>query len=376
MTISATVDLTQASQRRWDAIVVGAGPAGAVAARALALRDRRVLLVDRATFPRPKVCGSCLNERALAVLAAVGLGDLVHQLNASPLTGFRLAAGGRDVRLALPGGVALLRETFDAALVRAALAAGVDFLPSVSARLGAVSAETRSVELRQDGREATACGQVVLAAGGLGSLLPGAAEPVAGSRIGAGVTMADGPEYFAPGTIYMACGRAGYVGLVRVEDGRLNIAAALEPTAVRAEGLGELAAAIVAEAGMPEIAGLAAAHWRGTPPLTRQVTEPAGERLFVLGDCAGYVEPFTGEGMAWALAAAQAVAPLAAQPWTPGHAREWTASYRRLVRRRQWTCRLLAGLLRRPALTRGLVKLLAWAPQLARPVLHQLGRRS
>jgi len=376
MTISPTLDPAQAGERCWDAVVIGAGPAGAVAARGLAQRGRTVLLVDRAAFPRPKVCGACLNERALAVLGEVGLGALAADLHAVPLTGFRLAAGGRNVSLRLPGGVAVLRETLDAALVQAALTAGVHFLPRASARLGAVTADGRQVELRHDGHEVTVSAGVVLAAGGLGALLAGEAEPASGSRIGAGVTLADGPEFFAPGTIYMACGPAGYVGLVRVEDGRLNVAAALAPTAVRADGLGALAAATVAAAGFPAIAGLEAAAWRGTPPLTRQVRAPAGERLLVLGDCAGYVEPFTGEGMAWALAGAEAVAPLAAQPWAPALAARWSALHHQLVRRRQWTCRLLAGVLRRPWLTRGVVTLLGCAPGLARPVLHQLGRRS
>ena len=64
MTIGPTLSLADASARTWDAVVVGAGPAGAVAARELARRGTTVLLVDRASFPRNKVCGACLNVRA------------------------------------------------------------------------------------------------------------------------------------------------------------------------------------------------------------------------------------------------------------------------------------------------------------------------
>src|SRR5262249_23647918 len=60
MTLAATLDLMTTSERRWDAVVVGAGPAGALAARELARLGAAVLLVDRATFPRWKVCGCCL----------------------------------------------------------------------------------------------------------------------------------------------------------------------------------------------------------------------------------------------------------------------------------------------------------------------------
>ena len=54
-----------------DVLVVGAGPAGTVAATALASAGARVRLVDRARFPRPKLCGDTLNPGAFAVLRAL-----------------------------------------------------------------------------------------------------------------------------------------------------------------------------------------------------------------------------------------------------------------------------------------------------------------
>ena len=59
---------------------------------------------------------------------------------------------------------------------------------------------------------------------------------------------------------------------------------------------------------------------RGTASLTRQTRPIAGERFFVLGDATGYIEPFTGEGMAWAMVSGQAIAPLVRQGikyWEP-----------------------------------------------------------
>ena len=61
----------------WDALVIGAGPAGSVAARELARRGCRVLLVDKATFPRPKVCGCCVNGAAIRALERLGLGHVL-----------------------------------------------------------------------------------------------------------------------------------------------------------------------------------------------------------------------------------------------------------------------------------------------------------
>ena len=50
----------------WDVTVIGAGPAGTVAAIQLAARGMKTLLLDSKSFPRDKVCGGCLNQPAMA----------------------------------------------------------------------------------------------------------------------------------------------------------------------------------------------------------------------------------------------------------------------------------------------------------------------
>ena len=102
--IAPTLGLAEAARRVWDVIAVGAGPAGACAARELARAGRSVLLVDKSSFPRYKVCGSCLNGRVLSALEAVGLGALVEEAGGVVLDGLRLAAAGAEVTLTLPGG--------------------------------------------------------------------------------------------------------------------------------------------------------------------------------------------------------------------------------------------------------------------------------
>ena len=140
----------------------------------------------------------------------------------------------------------------------------------------------------------------------------------------------------------MAVGNNGYVGLVRVEDGSLNVAAAFDPHLVRRLGTpGIAAAAIVSEAGFPPVVPLESAQWQGTARLTRKIEPLAEERMFVLGDAAGYVEPITGEGIAWALASARAIAPLALQAierWHPRQSLAWSEMHRRLVLHRQLVC--------------------------------------
>jgi flavin-dependent dehydrogenase len=358
----------------WDAIVLGAGPAGAIAARQLAASGTRTLLVEKKAFPRGKVCGACLNESALRVLESVGLGDLVADLGGIRLEGFQLGFRGRAIRLALPGGRALSRARFDAALVDTAVASGAAFLPESQGLIGPVQAGGRRVVLVQAGRSITATARVVLIATGLGQA-PFQGDPGVRShawdrsRVGAGCSVDDHPDFYHEPMIFMAVGRHGYVGLVRVEGDQLNVAAAFARELIKDYGSpGTAAQTVLAEAGFPSIPALASAWWQGTVPLTRRTWPVAGERFFVLGDAAGYVEPFTGEGMAWAMMCGKAVEPLARRAmdsWDPALIREWTALHRQLVARRQFLCRGLAFMLRHPWLARTGFELAIRAPNVA-----------
>jgi flavin-dependent dehydrogenase len=345
----------------FDAIVIGAGPAGAVAARELARRGCSVLLVDKAHFPRTKICGCCINGAAVKTIHRLGLGHVLA--NGVPLRDVRVAAGLRSAKLKLPGGVSLSREAFDAALVNDAVKAGVQFRDGVIAKL--------------DESLQAAC--VVIVASGLANSDVLAEE---GSRIGAGVTVsADAvPSFFAPGTIFMATARGGYVGLVRVEDDRLDVAAAFDVAFVKSHGgPGPAAEAVLDEVGWPKIPGLAELPWKGTPALTRRANALAGERWFAIGDAAGYVEPFTGEGMAWAVMSAVAVVPLAVraiESWNASLIGEWEATHRRVIGNRQRACRVVSRVLRSPTLTTLAVGALSVLPALARPVVASLNRPS
>jgi flavin-dependent dehydrogenase len=379
--VIAAATLPQASARVWDVAVVGAGPAGSFAAFSLARAGASVLLLDKDRFPRYKVCGCCLNRRALAALAASGLGDLPRRLGAVPLRAVRLAAQGRRASALLPGGAVLSRQAFDSALVEAAISCGAVFCPGTRASPGEAVADHRQLTLRHGESVAVAKARVVVAADGLsGGLLAeeGARVTDAHSRLGAGTIVDHPPNGYMRGTIYLACDRGGYVGLVRLEDDRLDIAAALDAEFVKSRGgLAQAAACIIDCAGLPPIPSLTRLPWRGTPLLTQKAVRPAGERVFAIGDSAGYVEPFTGEGIAWALSSAAAVAPFALEAsrrWIPGLSKQWTVCYAQTIARRQGACRLVAGVLRRPWLTRGIIGVLAHAPGLASPLIGYLNR--
>jgi flavin-dependent dehydrogenase len=92
--------------------------------------------------------------------------------------------------------------------------------------------------------------------------------------------------------------------------------------------------------------------------------------VLVLGDAAGYVEPFTGEGMAWAMRSALAAADLAAEGWTGAAGPRWERMHRQMVGGRQRRCRALTMLLRAPRLVRAAVRILEHAPAFARPFVR------
>jgi flavin-dependent dehydrogenase len=161
-----------------------------------------------------------------------------------------------------------------------------------------------------------------------------------------------------------------------VEDGHLNVAAAFNQHHVKESGTpGAAANKILLEAGFAPVPALDDAAWRGTPALTRWTRPIAGERFFVLGDAAGYIEPFTGEGMAWAMMSGQAIAPLVwrgVKRWEPSLPRAWVSLHRRLVTRRQYLCRGLATLLHHPGLAHAALELVARVPGVARLMIERV----
>ena len=114
-----------------DVVVVGAGPAGAAAATTLAQAGRRVVLVDKATFPRDKICGDGLTTGALRLLEQLGVApEAVGSW--TPVQDIHVASpSGHVATFPLPRGrgayaVVARRMDLDAALVERARAAGVD----------------------------------------------------------------------------------------------------------------------------------------------------------------------------------------------------------------------------------------------------------
>ncbi|HEY9112406.1 MAG TPA: FAD-dependent oxidoreductase [Rhodanobacteraceae bacterium] len=363
--------------REWDAVVVGAGIAGAMSALHLARARLRVLLVEKSVWPRAKACGGCLNAAALRALARSG----IALREGSGCAGMRLCCLGHVARLRLPPGVAISRMRLDAILVEHAIDAGARFLPATRATLDGPTRCGRRVILRNRSTRCAVEARVVLDCGGLATrLLPHPDWRVAPrARIGVAATLPEAPAGYAAGVIHMACAVQGYVGLVRAENGVTNIAAALDPARCHESGGPAAAIAEILRAErLPAIENLHHLDWCGTPRLTRTRRRCGAERrVLILGDAAGYVEPFTGEGMAWALADAAAVLPFAREAaacWTDDIAARWGARHRRMLRARQRVCRAIAGLLRHPSVLAAALPLLDRAPVVSAPLTAWLNR--
>ena len=363
----------------WDVLVVGAGVAGAMAAYGAAQRGLSVLLIDKAAFPRGKVCGCCLNPAAVKLLEEAECD--IRASGATPIERLYLACGGITAKISIPGGLAISREALDMALIDHAQKAGAVFMPRATAQATSGFSTHREVSVLQDATVLLLRAKVVLVADGLGGRLlrnDGGVEMAANSRVGIAGTLEEVGHDYASGIIYMACGQRGYAGLVTVENRRLHIAAALDVHAARdAAGAANAVAEIIRDSGLPVPAGLHTCRWRGAPALTRHRRRLFGQRLFVLGDSAGYVEPFSGEGMAWALAGAKRILPLleqAVRAWRDELGPQWQRQYRSLLGSRQRTCRAVTLMLRHQGLTRVAIEALKLSPALAGPLVRRINR--
>jgi menaquinone-9 beta-reductase len=119
--------------------------------------------------------------------------------------------------------------------------------------------------------------------------------------------------------------------------------------------------------------------WQGTPPLTTVPQSNASERLFVIGDAAGYVEPFTGEGMAAALEQSIAVLPLVeagVREWRSELATAWQTHHRTEFRKRQRVCRMASVILQRRWLSNSALNLLRAFPRVAELFVGYVNRPS
>ena len=296
----------------FDVVVVGAGPAGSAAAGLLAGRGRRVLILEKDRFPRRKVCGDFLSASAAEALDVLGLrGEIAAE--AEPIRQGTLAvAGGPEIPFRLPeAALSLSRERLDARLASWAQTQGAQ------SRFGAL---VRGLEPSPDGfrvrfsegpRESRIEARRVVAAWGRWDAMD--RERTRG-RQARGRRFLGWCREFAPDEDGALAGRVGlylfpggYCGLSRVEGGGVHFAGMVDDSTRRRLAPGW--DAVVAHARESNRALDRAldrltpsTDFKGAGPVYLAAKPPTEGEALMVGDAAGVVDPFSGQGLACALA--------------------------------------------------------------------------
>jgi flavin-dependent dehydrogenase len=359
----------------WDAIVIGAGPAGALAALRLARHGARTLLVDHSRFPRTKICGGCLAPAGQRALADAGVAHGVLRTGDPGIERLDLTSGGRSVSLRVPRYRVVERSAFDARLVDAACSCGVVFRERTAARVLPQSG-VELIDLAQDpARQERVNARVIVVADGLkGKSLTNIAgfgwSVKARNHVGVGAIVDGMPDNAAHDAVTMHHAPCGYLGIAPLAGGRADIAAAVSPEWLRMHSQGTPIVALAEYFGIGLDRDQIVSVMPGSPHLARKRDRIEAEgRIFLCGDAAGYLEPFTGEGMSWALGAASLLSPFLLDAlegryrtgnWSRVMADEW--------KRRRKLCRTVGTLLRMPRITRAAVSVCASVPGVGRGV--------
>lgn len=369
-----------------DILIVGGGVAGLIAAIALARQHFQVVLCEKKSYPRDKVCGACLNANALATLDALQLTSVLDTLHAPALTQVQIQCGPRTVQLPLPSGRAITRREFDLALANEAVRAGVTLVQNTTASLesSTPTQTSRQVKLHDSQQTRILDASLVLIASGLGGIRetskPWPAKIQPNSKIGMGLNLHTADHNIRPHTIHLCVRQEGYLGLVLAEKNQLNLAAAIQPNLLKAPlPFGVWVRQTLQQYNLHIDFPLEEAEWRGTPSLTRSMEQPHGHRWLAIGDSAGYVEPFTGEGMAWAMAGGVAAANLISENllnWNTRTEEKWGELYQQMIRQRQWSCRSLAWLLQNQLRSRIAIEAATWLPGIGRWFVNDINRQA
>jgi geranylgeranyl reductase family protein len=322
----------------FDVAIVGGGPAGSSCGAFCATAGLRTIVLEREKFPREKVCGDCLNPACWPVLRRLGMAERVRQLPHGNLDTVEfIAIGGQKIVVDLPSGeeseIAVKRSLFDDLLLRRAGELGADICETTVSALSK-RANNDGWRIETSGGRIFAAKTLVGADGRnstvarLCNLLPRASrERVA---LQAHIPL---PADFGNRVVLQFLPQ-GYSGQAPVNRQELNVCLVSKPS------------------NMPALRRWAEKQfslqrdhqWRTITPLTRAALAPAREKLFLVGDAARVVEPFTGEGIYYALRsgelAAQAIVKIMSGKCDVDPVTEYAEAHAAMYRGRLWVNQL------------------------------------
>jgi flavin-dependent dehydrogenase len=370
-----------------DVVIVGAGPAGVVAATLLAREGVRVRLLDRATFPRDKLCGDTINPGTLQALESLGLSHGADG-RGLPIEGMLMTGpGGTKVEAHYPSGLrgrSLVRRDFDWALLQSAIAAGVRFEPAVAVRRALVDESgpnktiTGVVAVR-NGHEHTMPASVTIAADGRHSTLAFglglARHPSQPRRWAVGAYFENAGGMPSVGEMHVRSGR--YIGVAHLGSGLSNVCL-VKPSTAGDAAFGDPTSLLRSELTRDPFLRerFSVARLVRPPavlgPLAVDVTPESVPGLILAGDAAGFIDPMTGDGLRFAVRGGA----LAARATLEALQHGWAGVHERLAaaRRREFAAkwrfnRTVRALVASPALVHGATVGARLAPALLRRLM-------
>jgi flavin-dependent dehydrogenase len=328
---------------QYDALIIGAGPAGASAARLLAQAGWRVALVEKAQFPRRKVCGEFISATTMPVLKDCGVA-VPFIAAAGPLV-TRVGVYAGKAMLAAPReqawGRALGREHLDVMLRDAALAAGAELFAPLE--VTAVTREANGFACALDDGRSLEARTVIAACGswntkGIFAVPPGPPSPsdlfafkahFSGGALPAGLM----PLLAFPG---------GYGGLVHTDSERISLSCCIRRdtlAAARARHGGKAAEAVLAHI-MQTTRGVQAAlgdaklegNFLSTGPIHPGIRARHQDGLYFTGNIAGEAHPVIAEGISMAIQSSGLLAKLLIAHRGEHYAREWKKHFAPRIR--------------------------------------------
>jgi flavin-dependent dehydrogenase len=379
----------------YDVIIIGAGPAGCASALFLHQKGLRVLVLDRASFPRDKVCGEFISPAADDILQELGVLDAIQQSNPVRLQGVAVSSYGKpELRIDYPPcperaklmtSLSLPRFQLDHLLVRKVIEQGLD-VRERHAVDDFLFEEDRVVGVK--GRDETnqtftfSVSVVVDASGrnGLSLRRLGLIKPHRGPGK---IALAAHWEttQFPHDYCYMHISTPGYTGMAPVGTDSANVVLVVDDRHVKGQELNDIYKTTVLgnKRRQSLLAGARLKEQvRSVGSLAYDVRPVPCGGLVLAGDTTGFIDPFTGEGIYLSLRSAQLAAGVIHQAFTAGDfSRKFLAEYERQrqeeFRKKFILSRLLQKFIYRRRWCDGVVALLRRNPQMAQTLVGVIG---
>jgi len=357
----------------FDVAIVGGGPAGASCAAFCAAAGLRTAIFEREKFPREKVCGDCINPACWPILRRLWVSERMRDLPHGKLSCVDfIGINGHRISVSLPtdenAEIAIKRSLFDNLLLERARELGTIIFESATVT-ALTSPDPRNEHWKISIGNQVIKSRTLVAADGRNSTvarLCGMLPRTAKERV-ALQTHLPLPHDFGD-RVVLEFRPEGYSGQAPVGDGQLNVCLVSVPKQIAS-----------LRAWAEQRFGVSPDHsWRTITPLTREPISPAQPSLFLVGDAARVVEPFTGEGIYYALASGELAAKAIALQGEGGNAGDvaiaYSAAHAQLYRGRLWINRLARAAVLSPRLASALLSVARFQPAILRLLTAKIVR--